>query len=89
MPPQRCNARGPDHEETDLMATQHHPITVPAGRRQVGLDPQPTKPPNLNLLHGWWVASCPSCGFTLAENRRQDRCERRAARRACPVCAEA
>jgi hypothetical protein len=44
--------------------------------------------PALHLLAGWWVASCPSCGFQLASARSQARCERRAARRACPVCTE-
>jgi hypothetical protein len=42
----------------------------------------------LHLLAGWWVASCPACGFQLASARSQARCERRAARRACPVCHE-
>jgi predicted RNA-binding Zn-ribbon protein involved in translation (DUF1610 family) len=40
----------------------------------------------LHLLHGLWVASCPTCGFQLASARSQARCERRAARRRCPVC---
>jgi hypothetical protein len=44
--------------------------------------------PALHLLAGRWVASCPSCGFQLASARTQARCERRAARRACPVCNE-
>jgi hypothetical protein len=43
-------------------------------------------PPALHLLHGFWVASCPSCGFQLATARTQQRCEQRAARRLCPVC---
>jgi hypothetical protein len=46
------------------------------------------QPPALHLLAGWWVASCPACGFQLASARSQARCERRAARRACPVCHE-
>jgi hypothetical protein len=47
----------------------------------------PSRPePALHLLHGLWVASCPSCGFQLASARTQERCERRAARRTCPVC---
>ena len=48
----------------------------------------PTLGPALHLLHGWWVASCPTCGFQLASARSQARCERRAARRRCPVCHE-
>ena len=44
------------------------------------------EPPALHLLAGRWVASCPSCGFQLATARSQDRCERRAAHRVCPVC---
>jgi hypothetical protein len=42
----------------------------------------------LHLLAGRWVASCPSCGFQLTSARSQARCERRAARRTCPVCHE-
>jgi hypothetical protein len=51
--------------------------------------PYPTHPrpePALHLLAGIWVASCPTCGFQLATARTQPRCERRAARRRCPVC---
>jgi len=44
--------------------------------------------PALHLLAGRWVASCPSCGFQLATATSQARCERRAARRVCPVCHE-
>jgi hypothetical protein len=44
--------------------------------------------PALHLLAGRWVASCPTCGFQLTSARSQARCERRAARRACPVCTE-
>jgi hypothetical protein len=46
----------------------------------------PTPEPALHLLHGLWVASCATCGFQLASARSQARCERRAARRRCPVC---
>jgi hypothetical protein len=45
-------------------------------------------PPALHLLAGWWVASCPACGFQLASARSQARCERCAACRVCPVCTE-
>jgi hypothetical protein len=49
--------------------------------------PYPTRPqPALHLLHGLWVASCPSCGFELATARTQARCQRRVRRRVCPVC---
>jgi hypothetical protein len=44
--------------------------------------------PALHLLAGLWVASCPTCGFELASAASQARCERRATRRACPVCNE-
>ena len=44
--------------------------------------------PALHLLAGWWVASCPTCGFQLASARSQARAERRAARMSCPVCHE-
>jgi hypothetical protein len=48
---------------------------------------EPSRPePALHLLHSIWVASCPTCGFQLASARTQERCERRAARRVCPVC---
>jgi hypothetical protein len=50
--------------------------------------PQPQPAPALHLLAGLWVASCPTCGFQLASARSQARCERRAARRRCPVCRE-
>jgi hypothetical protein len=53
--------------------------------------PYPTHPrpePALHLLHGRWVASCPTCGFQLASARTQARCERRSRGRACPVCLE-
>jgi NAD-dependent SIR2 family protein deacetylase len=42
--------------------------------------------PALHLLGGIWIASCPTCGYQLVTARSQQRCERRAARRACPVC---
>ncbi len=54
-----------------------HPAPYP-------IRPQPE--PALHLLHGRWVASCPSCGFQLAAAKRQARAERRGRRRVCPVC---
>jgi hypothetical protein len=58
------------------MATTQHLIPVP-GLRRIGLEP--AQPPNLHLDCGVWRASCPGCGFELAEGRRQDRVERKAA----------
>ena len=55
------------------------------GRRRVGLQDQPVA---FHLDCGIWRASCPDCGFELAEGRRQDRVERKAARRSCPVCVD-
>jgi hypothetical protein len=63
-----------------LMRAQPYPTTT----RQ----PTTSPPPALHLLHGVWVASCPTCGFQLTSARSQARCERRAARKACPVCRE-
>jgi hypothetical protein len=62
------------------MRTQPYPTTTS--------QPTTSPPPALHLLHGLWVASCPTCGFQLASARSQARCERRAARKACPVCRE-
>ena len=42
--------------------------------------------PALHLLGGIWIASCPTCGYQLTTARTQQRCERRAGRRRCPVC---
>jgi hypothetical protein len=62
------------------MRTQPYPTTTS--------QPTTSPPPALHLLHGVWVASCPTCGFQLTSARSQARCERRAARKACPVCQE-
>jgi hypothetical protein len=43
-------------------------------------------PPALHLLYGWWIGRCAGCGLTMAESRRQDRADRKANRRLCPVC---
>jgi hypothetical protein len=40
----------------------------------------------LHLLHGWWIASCPDCGFELARRRDQEAAERIGQRRRCPIC---
>jgi len=68
------------------MRTQPYPTTSsqPATTSQPAATRRPA--PALHLLHGVWVASCPSCGFQLATARSQQRCERRGARRVCPVC---
>jgi hypothetical protein len=42
--------------------------------------------PALHLLRGIWIASCPTCGYQLTTARTQERCERRASRRTCPIC---
>jgi hypothetical protein len=42
--------------------------------------------PALHLLHGWWIASCPDCGFELARRRDQEAAERAGQRRRCPIC---
>jgi hypothetical protein len=47
---------------------------------------QPQREPALHLLHGWWVASCPDCGYQLARRRHQESTERAAVRRRCPIC---
>jgi hypothetical protein len=67
---------------------------VPASRTTsleevIGCIPHPTRPhpePALQLVGGSWIASCPTCGWQLTTARTQQRCERRAAQRVCPVC---
>ena len=61
-------------------------IVTPLGRRRVGIDPEPTIALHLHL--GRWTASCSCCGYELAEGRHQERVERKAARRSCPICVE-
>ena len=65
--------------------THHHCDPVP---NPEDCGPALDEQPALHLLAGWWVASCPACGFQLASARSQARCERRAARTRCPVCHE-
>ena len=60
-----------------------HPTPYPT---RWGTPSAPAAAPALHLLDGRWVASCPACGYQLATARTQARCERRARRRACPVC---
>jgi hypothetical protein len=49
---------------------------------------EPAQKPALHLLGGIWIASCPTCGYQLTTARTQERCERRAGRRTCPICRE-
>jgi hypothetical protein len=67
---------------------QQHPtpIQVSPDLHRPGLDPQPKPEPALHLLAGIWVASCPTCGYQLTTARTQERVERRASRRSCPIC---
>ena len=68
---------------------QHpNPTQVSPGLHRPGLDPQPVPEPALHLLGGIWTANCHTCGYQLTTARSQERCERRAARRRCPVCYE-
>ena len=56
------------------------------GHGTSGEIPRPIAPRRpLHLLYGWWIGSCAGCGLTMAESRRQDRAERKANRRLCPV----
>jgi NAD-dependent SIR2 family protein deacetylase len=53
--------------------------------RKLGLDPQLTTA-SLHLHNGIWYASCPACGYQVASGRVQQRVERKARHRSCPVC---
>ena len=66
------------------MATTEHPTPVSPFLHRPGLDPAAAPEPNLHLLGGIWIATCPTCGFQLATARTQQRVERRAAVRVCP-----
>ena len=58
-----------------------HPRSYPT---RPGTPTPPAVPPAaLHLLHGWWVASCPDCGYELGRSRDQEPAERR--RRAAPL----
>jgi hypothetical protein len=69
------------------MASTHHPIPVSPLLNRPGLDPAPNRVA-LHLDGGAFRASCTGCGFELAEGRTQQRVERKAARRTCPICCE-
>jgi hypothetical protein len=62
------------------------PTPVSPFLERPGRDPAPAPGPALHLLAGLWVASCPTCGYQLTSARTQQRCERRATRRTCPIC---
>jgi hypothetical protein len=68
------------------MAKQDLPTYVLPDLHRPGLDLRPMPEANLQLVAGWWIASCPTCGFQLAEGHRQDKVERKACRVLCPVC---
>ena len=70
-----------------LMPTDSR-IPVSPSLDHPGPDPVPEPGPALHLLAGVWVASCPTCGYQLTSARTQQRCERRAQRRTCPICRE-
>jgi hypothetical protein len=78
----------PDPFAAATAITHHHcdpDAAVPAPQERESADDEQ---PALHLLAGWWVASCPTCGFQLASARSQAHCERRAVRIRCPVCHE-
>jgi hypothetical protein len=80
----------PDPSAAAAAITHHHcdPTAPLAGPEDRGSLANDERPPALHLLAGWWVASCPTCGFQLASAQSQARAERRAARTRCPVCHE-
>ena len=80
----------PDPFAAAAAITHHHcdPNTAMARPEDRGPAPDDARPPALHLLAGLWVASCPTCGFQLAQAQSQARAERRAARTTCPVCHE-
>jgi hypothetical protein len=79
----------PDPWAAAAEITHHHCDPDPASAHPQDQGPAlDGEQPALHLLTGRWVASCPTCGFQLASARSQAHCERRAARRRCPVCHE-
>jgi hypothetical protein len=63
--------------QTRSYPTRPGPATAPA-----------VPPAALHLVHGWWVASCPSCGHELGRSRDQEQAEHAGHRRRCPICGE-
>jgi hypothetical protein len=80
----------PDSFAAAAAITHHHcdPDAATPGHEDHGPSVDDERPPALHLLAGLWVASCPSCGFQLAQAQSQARAERHAARTRCPVCFE-
>jgi hypothetical protein len=78
----------PDPWAAAAAITHHHcdPDATLAAAEDHGPALDGDQPPALHLPAGRWEASCPTCGFQLASATSQARCERRAARRVCPVC---
>ena len=70
------------------MAKSDHPTPVSPILDRPGLNPDPAPEPNLHLLGGIWIASCPTCGYQLTTARTQERVERRVRSRHCAVCRE-
>jgi hypothetical protein len=69
-----------------MLSDSRTPVSPHLDRPDLDLDPE--SGPALHLLAGLWVASCPTCGYQLTTARTQERCERRASHRRCPVCHE-
>jgi hypothetical protein len=68
---------------------QQSPISASPDLHRPGLELGPVPEPALHLVGGrLWVASCPTCGLQLATARTQQRVERRARTRTCPICRE-
>ena len=63
-------------------------VAVSPDLHRPGLDPHPPPEPSLHLLGAVWVASCAICGYQLITGRTQERVQRRARFRCCPVCRE-
>jgi ssDNA-binding Zn-finger/Zn-ribbon topoisomerase 1 len=69
----------------DIQADAQPPVDAQSGV-QPPSDTEARRQPAIHLLHGWWIASCPDCGYEFAQSRSQKRTERTAGGRRCPVC---
>jgi ssDNA-binding Zn-finger/Zn-ribbon topoisomerase 1 len=69
----------------DQVQDAGHLLPPSAEDDQLRLAKAPSQPA-MHLLHGWWIASCPDCGYEFAQSRSQKRTERAAAGQRCPVC---
>ena len=67
------------------MASTDHPTPGQPVPRPARPGPSPRPAAALQLIRGRWIASCPRCGCELAAGWCQDRIERKATRRSCPV----